>query len=210
MTTQRWTINGRCYQWVLLRWHGSLLGYNIGLAKSYVLGYSITWLWIKLKGRVCLIVGMKSFNCPLSLWLGRGNGTPSSILAWKICGQWSLEGYSPYGSQELETTEQACMHFHKMRRVTETGTEGESHVMTGQRLEFSSCKPRNTKDQRGPDGLVVRIWCFHWRGLVHWTLVGGTVKHTVPSAAKYKIIPQKTHQDLWQWPAARKRQGKIP
>ena len=34
-----------------------------------------------------------------------GNGNPSSILAWKIHGQRSQEGYSSWGHKELDTTE---------------------------------------------------------------------------------------------------------
>ena len=32
--------------------------------------------------------------------------THSSILAWKIPGQWNLVGYSPWGHKESDTTEQ--------------------------------------------------------------------------------------------------------
>ena len=35
--------------------------------------------------------------------------TPSSVLAWKIHGQRSLLGYSPWGRKELDTTER--LHF---------------------------------------------------------------------------------------------------
>ena len=36
--------------------------------------------------------------------------THSSILAWKTYGQRSLEGYSPWGRRESDTTERACTH----------------------------------------------------------------------------------------------------
>ena len=36
--------------------------------------------------------------------------THSSILAWKIHGQRSLVGYSPWGCKELGTTERLSMH----------------------------------------------------------------------------------------------------
>ena len=36
---------------------------------------------------------------------GGGNGNHSSFLAWRIPGQRSLVGYSPWGSQELDTTD---------------------------------------------------------------------------------------------------------
>ena len=54
------------------------------------------------------------------------------FLPGKSHGQWRLEGYSPYGSQELDTTEQLSRHarIYKMRRATETETEEESHMMT--------------------------------------------------------------------------------
>ena len=40
-----------------------------------------------------------------------GNGTPPSTLAWKINGQRSLVGCSPWGRQELDTTERLHFHF---------------------------------------------------------------------------------------------------
>ena len=36
----------------------------------------------------------------------------SSILAWKILGQRSLVGYSPWGCKEWDTTER--LHFHSL------------------------------------------------------------------------------------------------
>ena len=45
-------------------------------------------------------------------WLGRdprgGNGTHSRILTWKIHGQRSLLGYTPWGHKELDSPEHAC------------------------------------------------------------------------------------------------------
>ena len=35
----------------------------------------------------------------------------SSTLAWKIHGRKSLVGYSPWGGEELDTTEQPHFHF---------------------------------------------------------------------------------------------------
>ena len=40
------------------------------------------------------------------------NETHSSILEWKICEQRNLEGYSPQGHKELDTTEQLSMHMY--------------------------------------------------------------------------------------------------
>ena len=37
--------------------------------------------------------------------LEKGMATHSNILAWRIHGQWSLAGYSPWGHKELDTTE---------------------------------------------------------------------------------------------------------
>ena len=37
--------------------------------------------------------------------------TLSSILAWEIHGQRSLEGYSPWGRKELDTTERLSVHL---------------------------------------------------------------------------------------------------
>ena len=37
--------------------------------------------------------------------LKRGMATHSSLLAWRIHGQRSLAGYSPWGCKELDTTE---------------------------------------------------------------------------------------------------------
>ena len=38
--------------------------------------------------------------------LEQGVAAHFSILAWKIPGQWSLAGYSPWGPKELDMTEQ--------------------------------------------------------------------------------------------------------
>ena len=38
--------------------------------------------------------------------LGKGTATHTSILAWRIHGQRSLVGYSPWGCKELDTIEQ--------------------------------------------------------------------------------------------------------
>ena len=37
--------------------------------------------------------------------LEKGMATHSNILAWRIHGQWSLAGYSPWGHKEQDTTE---------------------------------------------------------------------------------------------------------
>ena len=42
--------------------------------------------------------------------LEEGIATHSSILAWKSHGQRSLEGYSPWGRKELDTTERLSTH----------------------------------------------------------------------------------------------------
>ena len=38
--------------------------------------------------------------------------THSSILAWRIHGQGSLAGYSPWGRKESDTTERLSTHTH--------------------------------------------------------------------------------------------------
>jgi len=43
--------------------------------------------------------------------LGKEMATHSSTLAWKIYGQRSLAGYSPWGLKELDTTEQLHLYF---------------------------------------------------------------------------------------------------
>ena len=48
--------------------------------------------------------------------LEKGRATHSSILAWRIPGQRSLVGYSPWGHKELDmtgVTEHACKHTHR-------------------------------------------------------------------------------------------------
>ena len=44
--------------------------------------------------------------------LEKGMVTHSSILAWKIRVQRSVEGYSPWGPKELDTTEQLTLRTH--------------------------------------------------------------------------------------------------
>ena len=43
----------------------------------------------------------------------KGVATHSSVLAWELHGQRSLEGYSPWGGKELDMTEQIPPHTHK-------------------------------------------------------------------------------------------------
>ena len=43
--------------------------------------------------------------------LDEGTATHSSTLAWKIHGQRSLKGYSPWRRKELDT--RACVHTHR-------------------------------------------------------------------------------------------------
>ena len=43
--------------------------------------------------------------------LEKGMTTHSSILAWKIPWTESLEGYSPWGRKESDTTEQLTLHI---------------------------------------------------------------------------------------------------
>ena len=40
--------------------------------------------------------------------------THSSILAWKIHGQRSLVGYSPWNRKEWDKTEHACIHYEQL------------------------------------------------------------------------------------------------
>ena len=55
-----------------------------------------------------------------------------------------------------------------------------------QRWSFASCKPRNTKDPEFPFGLVVRIWCFHCRGLGSLDPSLETVRHVVQCSQNIK------------------------
>ena len=47
----------------------------------------------------------------LHLLTEKGMATHSSILAWKIHGQRSLVGYSPWGGKELDMTGQLSTHL---------------------------------------------------------------------------------------------------
>ena len=56
--------------------------------------------------------------------LEKGMATYFSILAWRICGHRSLEGYSPWGCKELDPTEQfshsiVCLYLFAL--ITEEG-----------------------------------------------------------------------------------------
>ena len=54
--------------------------------------------------------GAWNISCHVKM-VREGNGTPPSTLAWKINGQRSLVGCSPWGRQELDTTERLHFHF---------------------------------------------------------------------------------------------------
>ena len=45
--------------------------------------------------------------------LEKGMAAHSSILAWRIHGQRSLVGYSPWGRKESDTTERDVTHIHE-------------------------------------------------------------------------------------------------
>ena len=51
--------------------------------------------------------------------LENGMATPSNTLAWRIPGQRSLAGYSPWGHKESDMTEQPTFHFHSFIESTE-------------------------------------------------------------------------------------------
>ena len=55
---------------------------------------------------------------------GGGNGTHSSVLAWRIPGQRSLAGYSPRGHEESDTTERLSLHARQDRRSWKVGVHG--------------------------------------------------------------------------------------
>ena len=124
---------------------------------------------------------------------------PPVFLPGKSRGQWSLEGYSPYGSQELDTTEQARMHLQDEKSHRDRNRRKPSDDR-GRDWSFASCKPRNTKDREFPDGLVVRIWCFHCRGLGSLDPWLETVGHAVQCSQNIKTntcphpLQKKTHQ----------------
>ena len=54
---------------------------------------------------------------------GEGNGTQSSILAWRSHGQRSLAGYSPWGRKMPDMTEQLT---HMTEQLTHTHTHTHS------------------------------------------------------------------------------------
>ena len=86
-----------------------------------------TWVWYEAQfdsfGAFLLFRMVKKSACHagelgsipgLERYPGEGNGTPvgkthSSILAWRIHGQRSLAGYSPWGRKELDMTEQLIL-----------------------------------------------------------------------------------------------------
>ena len=78
---------------------------------------------------------------------------PPVFLPGKSRGQWSLEGYSPYGSQELDTTEQARMHLQDEKSHRDRNRRKPSDDR-GRDWSFASCKPRNTKDREFPEGRI--------------------------------------------------------
>ena len=60
----------------------------------------------------------------LDLWVGKipwsRKWQPTSVfLPGKFHGQRSLEGYSPWGHKESDTTEHACMHAPKIKGVSD-------------------------------------------------------------------------------------------
>ena len=71
----------------------------------------------------------------LIAWLGRspgaGNGTHSSILAWKIPWTEEPDGLSPWGRKELDTIEQLTqLHTHAPTHPhTHTHTHTHTHVL---------------------------------------------------------------------------------
>ena len=50
--------------------------------------------------------------CFRKIPLKKGIATHSSIVAWRIHGQWSLAGYNPWSCKMLDRTEQLSMHAH--------------------------------------------------------------------------------------------------
>ena len=76
--------------------------------------------------------------------LEEGMAAHSSTLAWRIHGQRSLVGYSPWGRKESETTEvtwHSHMHSHKL-----------SGVADGSRHTKALVQPEQFKDVDGLSG----------------------------------------------------------
>ena len=111
------------------------------------------------------------------------------ILAWKI--PWTVE---TGGLQSIWVTrvghnwatEQACTHLQDEKSHRDRNRRRKPYDDWGRDRSFASCKPRNTKDREFPFGLVVRIWCFHCRGLGSLDPSLETVRHVVQCSQNIK------------------------
>ena len=66
--------------------------------------------------------------------------TDSSILAWKIHGQRSLVGYSPWGCKELDTTEHGTESRWLLKVLTWVGCCGEVMGIEGRPFARKKCE----------------------------------------------------------------------
>ena len=64
--------------------------------------------------------------------------THSNILAWKIHGQRSLVGYSPWSQKELDTTEHTCTQTHTHTRKNVVREFNSVHSFSRVRLFVTS------------------------------------------------------------------------
>ena len=68
-------------------------------------------------------------------------GTHSSILAWKIHGERSLAGYSPWGRKESDATERAHTHEHFPVETGFMSVDQQPPVSSSNHSGRSICKP---------------------------------------------------------------------
>ncbi|XDA83897.1 hypothetical protein R6Z07F_013759 [Ovis aries] len=68
-------------------------------------------------------------------------GTHSSILAWKIHGERSLAGYSPWGRKESDATERAHTHVHFPVETGFMSVDQQPPVSSSHHSGRSICKP---------------------------------------------------------------------
>ena len=115
----------------------------------------------------CTFLTGKTFLACTQEMHGEGNGNHSSILAWRIQGQRSLVGYSPWGHKESDPTEET--NINTMPRppapISQVVMTLSARQSTGQRLQ---CPPASSHS------LTVHIQLVLGTGLTPHTLWLGT------------------------------------
>ena len=104
--------------------HSLLLTHSsrcLSQGKTFMTGSGLYIIWLGLlKQSRASLVAQTLKNLPAMRetwsdpWVGnipreKEMATHSSILAWRIHGQWNLAGYSPWGYKELDTAEQLTL-----------------------------------------------------------------------------------------------------